>query len=241
MFHRLLPQKCRSAGLRALVCFAILTFAGATAARADIFTNGDFSLGDLTGWTWFVTANGTLGNTYPTVAQIDIDYYSSGGVNDNGPLSVSNAAVFRVGKINSSTPTGGGGIFQNITLPSGQFTLSLDVASVAADGFTGNNDSGTFSLLFDGATVDSQPSQILNGGDQLHFLLSGTVSNVTAGSHEVRLLITRQFTSASTAPLEYADNFQITGQGIPEPSEIALALIGGATLLCRWCRKRSRE
>src|SRR5215469_11867190 len=76
------------------------------AARADeisnLISNGNFATGDLTGWTPFVTANGTNGSGLPVVVSFD----TTG-------TGASNSAQFNVGE--ADFPVGvqqGGGISQ---------------------------------------------------------------------------------------------------------------------------------
>jgi hypothetical protein len=66
-------------------------------ASAAPVVNGDFETGDLTGWTTFTTANGTIG----TPAVVSFDTTGTGA---------SNAAKFNVGRqvLGSGAPEGGG-------------------------------------------------------------------------------------------------------------------------------------
>ena len=42
-----------------------LLLGGLLYAQVNLFGNGDFETGDLSGWTQFTTANGTMGSGYP--------------------------------------------------------------------------------------------------------------------------------------------------------------------------------
>lgn len=201
-------------------------------ARAQTPVNGDFETGDLTGWTQFTTDSGSLGTGYPKVAQYDAA--NSG--------TASYAAEFQVGLIPGDTGTAeGGGIFQDFTFPAGDFTLSLNVASQGV-GFA-NTDAGTFKLLFDGNVVSSITMGTLAAFGQKYATLTGSVSGVSAGQHELGIQITRGATTSSHAPVEYLDNVQVSaGAAVPEPSSSALLAVGlsagaGAMELMRRKRK----
>src|SRR4051794_15573680 len=82
------------------------------AAAAAAVVNGDFESGDLTGWTTFTTANGTLG----TPAVVSFDTTGTGA---------SRAAQFNVGENTYTGVYEGGGIYQ-IVNATGLFTVSAD-------------------------------------------------------------------------------------------------------------------
>ena len=121
---------------------AVLTLAAS--AQAGLI-NAGFETGDLSGWTTFTTADGTLGGAGVVVVPFDTD----------GDGVASKSARFRVGK-RPGTPTPpaleGGGMYQSVTLGAGTLAISADIAAWTP---WGNLDGGLFELLFDGGLVDS--------------------------------------------------------------------------------------
>ncbi len=148
----------------------------ATDVKASMLLNGDFQTGDLTGWTTYTTANGTIG--VPSVTS-----FNTTGV------GASLAATFNVGNI-SNPGNNGGGIFQAFNHTGGDLSVSIDVATVS--GF-GNADAGEFSLFVSGTLVDFIDFSDISGGVTERGTLSGTITNLAAGNYEFRVLITRSF------------------------------------------------
>src|SRR5438270_10051106 len=169
----------RRFGLAAAVLLAVAVL-GLTAgpASAAIVTNGDFETGDLTGWTTFTTASGTANNgSPPTVSSFDTT--GSGA---------SNAAQFNVG-LTSGNSQQGGGIYQTISLTPGDFLLTADIASTAAN----NGDCGTFNLLIDGSTKATHSFGACSLTDTSRAQLGATLHATSSGGHELRVLITRGY------------------------------------------------
>src|SRR5215469_8177816 len=126
------------------LCFAAVATLCIASIRlqAAQLVNGDFQTGDFTGWTFFTTSQGGLGQ--PTVVLFDTA--------DIGTASYS--ARFEAGQTNGIV-TGakyGAGIFQNVTLGAGQLSISLEIAA-SSPGV--NGDGGTFELVLDGSVVAS--------------------------------------------------------------------------------------
>ncbi|WP_196519563.1 PEP-CTERM sorting domain-containing protein [Nostoc sp. WHI] len=193
---------------------------------ASPLINGDFETGDLTGWTTFTTPNGTLGEGFPNVVSFDTD---------NDGIS-SNSAQFRVGKINFvNNEYEGGGIFQNVNLSAGDLTISADIASFGGEIFN-NASGGKFELLFDNVVLDTYDFLGIDANvGEFSFLSS--LSNITAGLHEIRFLVTRPFLQGPTptqyddTPTQYIDDIVISGtatKSIPEPTLILGLLAIGA-------------
>ena len=102
----------RFSALTLLVALTVLgVFAiPAAAAPPTGLTNGDFKSGTLSGWTTFVTGNGTIG----TPAVVSFDTTGSGA---------SNAAQFDVGQVTHNFPVyEGGGIYQSVSTTAGSST-----------------------------------------------------------------------------------------------------------------------
>jgi hypothetical protein len=194
--------------LRLLTLFGLVGLL-ARPARADSITNGGFETGDLTGWTPFVTANGS---GLPDV----ISFNATG-------TGASFAAHFDVGEV---TFTGllqeGGGLTQTVVVPvAGLYTTTAAIASQDdADGQV-NGAAGVFSILIDGTLVASDD---LGGFSSSFQILRGSLSgsiNLAAGPQTFEILITRPYLSGGTAtPDEYVDN--VTLGKVPEPCTLTL-------------------
>ncbi|MBL8227524.1 MAG: hypothetical protein JNL98_03570 [Bryobacterales bacterium] len=149
---------------RMIVAWLILCFAVAgswQAGYAGPLLNGNFETGNLSGWTVFTTANGSLGAGFPQVVTYD--------TGNTGTPSLS--AQFRVGQVtfNPGFPAGGG-LFQNVTFGDGSLTIT---ASIAAQGGTGSNfQAGLFQLLLDGVVVASHDFGAIDAGAQLFSTLN---------------------------------------------------------------------
>lgn len=207
----------------------------ASSANANLITNGDFETGDLTGWSTFTTINGTLG----TSGVVPFNTTGAGA---------SNSARFRVGQV-SFTPTihRGGGIFQNISvLSAGTLDLGVDIASYSP--FHTNYSGGMVSLLLDGLVVASHDFGHITIGTTERSSLAATIA-VTAGTHEVKILMTRPYIQTTATPQQYLDNVTAlltpdlpatvppsqTAE-VPEPGTLAVFGIGLAGL--GWARRR---
>lgn len=159
-----------------------------------LLTNGDFETGDLSGWTTYTTQNGTIGQ--PVAVQFDVD----------GDGSSSESARFLVGQ-QSFQPNvhWGGGIFQTFVSSGGDVEFSADIAARDPDS-VGNISGGQFSLIVDGVTVDQHDFGGIGGFMTERSTLSATV-NLSAGTHEVRFLMTRPFLARQGGtPFQYLDD-----------------------------------
>jgi hypothetical protein len=188
-------------------CFSVLALATLCFSNASaVITNGDFETGDFTGWTLFETPKGSLGDIpgVPDVIPFDVD---GDGVD-------SLAARFNVGDATRGTATGpeGGGILQDFISTAGDVTISAEVA--AQHTFTSTNlGPGIFSLLVDGTLVDTvdlyEQFGSIEPGDTFRWTLSGTTA-LTAGNHELQVLIQRRFINTETTPVQFVDNVSVT-------------------------------
>lgn len=186
-------------------------------ASASPLINGDFETGNLTGWTTFTTPNGTLGQGFPNVISFDTD---------NDRIS-SNSAQFRVGSIDFTRQYEGGGIFQNVNLLAGDLIISADIASVLEE--RNNESGGKVQLLFDNVVLDTHDFLDIDANTPKFSFLS-SLSNISAGIHEIRFLFTRPFLQDDRiqTPIQYIDDIVISGtatKSIPEPTSM-LGLLG---------------
>jgi hypothetical protein len=190
----------------------------ANPAQAVSLNNGNFETGDLTGWTVFTTTNGTNETGRPDVASFDTT--GSGA---------SNSARFQVGQVAfASGVPAGGGITQNVTLSGGILNLSVDVA---AFGPGGNSSGGIFSLLLNGAVLDTFDTGNYTANTFRRDILTAS-TNVTAGIYSIGIQMTRPFTTTATTPSQYVDNFVISGSStvataVPEPFTVIGSILGG--------------
>lgn len=190
----------------------------ANPAQAVSLNNGNFETGDLTGWTVFTTTNGSNGTGRPDVTSFDTTGSGS-----------SNSARFQVGQVSfASGVPAGGGITQAVTLSSGILNLSVDVAAFG----TGNNASGgIFSLLLNGAVLDTFNTGSYTANTFRRDILTAS-TNVTAGIYSIGIQMTRPFTTTATTPSQYVDNFVISGSStvataVPEPFTVIGSILGG--------------
>lgn len=188
-----------------------------TSAANALLVNGDFQTGDLSGWTTFTTTNGTIGT--PNVASFDVTGAGS-----------SLSSIFNVGNI-SNPGNNGGGIFQSFNFGGGSLSVSADIASSRIGG-PDNSDGGEFSLLIDGNLVDFFDFGPISGGSIERASLSGTVDGLLAGTHEFRILMTREYETSGNTPFQYIDNASADGRGtepvnnVPTPGTITLLGLG---------------
>jgi hypothetical protein len=166
--------------------------ASTSLAATSALTNGDFEAGSLTGWTSFVTQNGGIDPS-------GVEPFNTTGTD------LSSAAYFMVGEIAGQVgggPEEGGGIYQSVTLSGGTYVVSADVAVPGG----GNADCGTFSVLIDGTVVDTYEFGQCLAVQTYRATLSATVP-LDAGTHEVRILITRNY---GPSMRQYVDNVSLT-------------------------------
>jgi hypothetical protein len=177
------------------ICVAALAV---TLVASAAVVNGDFETGDLTGWTTFTTANGTIG----TPAVVSFDTTGTGA---------SNAAEFAVGVAVPALPAvgEGGGIHQSVNTVAGEVDVSADVALHLAE-VVSNVSCGLFELLVDGAVVASHDFGECLQSVTERSTLSATGLALAAGSHEIRIRITRPARNVAGRLRHYVDNVSLT-------------------------------
>jgi hypothetical protein len=204
-----------------------------SSAQAGVIglVNAGFGTGDLTGWTLFTEANGSLA---AVAGPPDVVSF-----NTKDSTTFSDAARFQVGQINydPGNYNGGGGIYQTVMIGAGPLTLSADIAAYFNSGiYESNGDAGRFILLLDGVPLDTVTMGLIGEGTIIRDSLSGGTT-VTAGQHEVRIEILREFQNDRVTPFQYVDNIVLDGtpydagpSTVPEPSSLAL-LCGGVVMI----------
>ena len=167
-------------------------------AQVHPVVNGDFETGDLTGWTVFTTANGTLGAGYPQVVLFDT----------NGDGTETYSAKFQAGRLSNGGGHQGGGIFQDVNLSAGEYTVTARAIAADAGTLFGNGSAGFFELLMDGVVVAKHNFGAIKADKTLRADLTGFVT-VAEGTHEIRFRITRPFTQNAITPTQFIDNIYI--------------------------------
>jgi hypothetical protein len=213
--------------LFSIACF----FAAAPGLRAasppPILQNGGFDTGNFSGWTPFITPNGTVGAQFgfPLVGR-------------NLLTQPSLSAVFEAGQVvtGPGEPGGGGGLLQTFTCVAGLYLISADVSSVGAYS-SGDPDAGLFTLQVDQTTVATWDGGAIQERQTLQDMLSGSIF-LTGGSHTFRFAITREGTIDSESPLQSVDNIAVTPA--PEASTVWYGVVGLMVIICARPRKNQR-
>jgi hypothetical protein len=205
-------------GMRAtpiLLLAALSSFLAPSAlSAAELVLNGDFTTDNFTDWTLFTTSRGTLGpRPYPRVVMF---YVTRSERQD--------AAEFNVGEVSYPSGRKGGGIYQDITTTSGTLDLSASFASY--NKIAENFSAGVFSLLLDGTTLATDNLGPISAHQRLRGSFSVSTP-VTAGSHELEILITRPYQSCgrTCTPNEYVTEISATMGGGAESSTMGVAVI----------------
>lgn len=205
-----------------LVCassfFAIALCSIPAHALNNIVVNGDFSTGDLTGWTSTFTPNGTS-NPAASVTSFDVT-----------GLGSSEAATLNVGLISFPGQPAGAGIAQALTGGPGDYAFSVDFATFAPR--SSNSNAGTFTLLFNGIEVNSFNTGPIERSATIRGTLSGALSGVTTSNNTLELRVTRPFITSENTPFQYFDNVVVDFTPVPGP----LPLLGAAAAF-GWSRK----
>lgn len=204
---------------------AILLLAASSAAHANLILNGDFETGTFANWTTFTTSEGVIGTSTtpgtPDVALFDTD----------GDSVATDSARFSVARDTATSGSQeGGGIFQVFNSGTGLVDISLDIAVERGTGAGGNAEGGVFSLLLDGLVRDTFTTGTILDGAIVRSSLSATLL-LSAGSHELRILITRPFSQSAGLLAQYVDNVVVQGAAVPAPATLALLGLGLVSLV----------
>jgi len=210
--------------------------------HANLIQNGSFSTGDFTGWTRFTTENGSLGiRQLPRITSFDVA--------GTGPTIT---AEFQVGQItvDSTGTRAGGGIEQVVATDAGLYRFDADIAGLTTHP---DPDVGNVSVLVDGISEDtvnfgprnlSRPFMPLQR-DTLTFTTS-----LSAGMHEIEILITRNLQNSMLSPDQFITNITlapvppIDPDPVPEPATwtiLGAALAGLAIARRRLSQHQGRR
>lgn len=197
--------------------FAILLMAS-VGASANLFTNGGFETGDLTGWSVNPTANGK------TNVQ-DVQLFET-------VLGVpSLAAHFQVGQVTFTSGVQEGiELVQRLNLTAGTlYQFSYNVAARNTNTSGSNSQGGIFTAVVNSTFVGaSWAAGSISGGTTLRSSITGSFTPTTTGVYDVGVRITRPFT-APTNINQYVDN----ATAVPEPATMAILGLGLAAIARR--------
>lgn len=214
--------------------FGILLMILTSYAYAMPLTNGDFEIGDLTGWSVVTTTNGTVGGpVFP-----DVVPFPTSATGSPTP-----AARFRVGqKTFDPTSSAGGKIQQTTWIDAHGIRISADIAVEYTSPIHQRNlDAGSFDLLLDDSVVDTYAFGPISSGSVLRSRLFA-YSSVVPGFHTIGIQITRSFLSTAgiPTPFQYIDNVSLAVTSTPEPATIVF-LGSGLIALAAWRWHMARD
>ena len=226
--------------LSAKLSVALLFSAFIVPAHAvQVLTNGTFDTG-VTGWTSFVTANGTITDPpSPPVGTPTSEQATTQSFNVTG--SGASSALFLNAGAKSFIPGGpqeGGGVTQTFTLAAdGVATFSANIA-----GWTSNtvNNLGLLSVLLDGNLMDSH--EFVNAPTLPTTLLStlGFTSSLSAGTHTITLMATKLTAPGSGITHQYFDNVSLDVAQTPLPAALPMFISGLGVVGALWRRNRKK-
>ena len=157
--------------------------------------NGSFETGDLTGWTTFTSPGGTLGGIgFPDVVPFDTD----GDAVDTRRRSI---------------PGGRWRWRHSSGSLARRRRSSADSANVAVRSPAAADEAGLFEMWLDGDVVASHDFGSISAGQVKLANLTATISDVSAGPHEIRLRMVRQGPSSfGSTPSGYVDDVLVFGE-----------------------------
>lgn len=194
------------------------------ANAGELIQNGNFSAG-LSGWTSYLTTNGTISPTTPNQGGVSPTNSPAliASFNVNG-AGASDAAWLNAGQYlppyGTANPAGGG-ISQIFFSGVGIGSFTADIAATTR--FAGDA-GGIFSVLLDGVALDSVDFGAINGTTRSSL---GFTTNLTAGQHILSLQVVRPFAPGVGLRSQYFDNASLNfTAAVPEPATWAMLVTG---------------
>lgn len=205
------------------------------ASFGQVFVNGDFETGDMTGWT--ITPGPNAHVRFQEVINYDID--------STDPGSPSFAAQFSMGQISFEQ-----GVYrhidvtQSLQLEAGNtYQFSVDFAAENYF-FLDNADGGIYELIVDGQSIALHNTMNIFANSVEWGTLSGLFTPIQTGTYEVGGRISRRFPEPGASEVilgQYFDNFAVVVNPVPEPSSLALASCTLLYLVRRRNRHRTKS
>lgn len=208
-------------------------------AQASVLLNGDFASG-VANWTSYTTANGTITEIPSTPGAPVSPQVATTAAFDVTGGGASSALFLNAGAYLPpyGTTQQGGGVFQSFTTTGGLATFSADIAAFTR---TGNLSLGVFSVLLDGQVLDTFDfADGLAGATERSTLDFSTL--LSAGTHEIRFLVTRPFGPGRGVVAQYIDNVSLdVTAAVPEASTWAMIILGFGGLGAMASRRARRK
>jgi hypothetical protein len=206
---------------------------------SQVLTNGNFDAG-ITGWTSFITANGTITDPPNPPVGPQTPQIATTALFDVAALGASNALFLNAGGRSFTGTQQGGGISQTFTTTGGLASFESDIAAWTRSNSVGI---GLLSVLLDGVVMDFHNFGDANGQGSPVILRSTLdfTTSLAAGNHTIELLATRGFAPASGVTNQYFDNVSLdVTAAVPEPSTWAMMILGFAGIGVMTYRRRNR-
>ena len=227
--------KSLSAKLSVAVLFSALIV---PAHAVQVLTNGTFDTG-VTGWTSFVTANGTITDPPSPPVGPPMSEQATTRLFDVTGSGASDALFLNAGGESFTGTQQGGGVTQTFSTVGGVATFSADIAAWTRANSLGI---GLLSVLLDGVLMDSHDFGNADGSSGAVTLRStlGFTTDLSAGSHTLTLLATRGFAPASGVTNQYFDNASLDVAQTPLPAALPMFLSGLGVVGALWRRNRKK-
>jgi hypothetical protein len=208
-------------GMRATTFLAVLTLmlvVISAEATANLLTNGDFEMGDLTGWTWTptqyseATMNPTVVTFETTIGQPSLCFRVNPGTDE---------LHHGIGQEE------GGILSQTINLAKGtEYAVSVGAAAMQ-NLHAENFDAGRIRLYIEGSLLWDWNIDDIDAYVTIRNSYSGTYVPAFTGLHDFELLFTRTYRNYSPVLYHYMDNASV----IPEPTTVLLLALGSGAAI----------